>query len=172
MNIRDAIRAIVATQAAMEITAPKQVKVAKAWNYQPPQMETLVAALPAWTNSWDLVREEGSNAATRRRYYTVHMQLHVAQATNGDDSLAADIATAFMEVVHTAFGSRNAAGEGGVTLYGDVAGVQQPTVSLHGFPRGGSPTLALLGDGPVRTIGLDLFLDISIADGGPAGGYS
>lgn len=159
VNIRDAIRAIVAVQESLEITVPTTVKAKKAFPYSPPQNEVITANLPAWTNGWELTGVDRPSGDVSFRYYTVHMQLHVAQATNGDDSRAADIATAFMEAIHTALESKNAAGIGGMKLVGEVGGVLVPTVEGHDRLRG---VLTALGDPPSRTIGLDLFLDLQI----------
>lgn len=162
-TIRDVINALVVVQGGLEITVPRPVKVAKAWNYSPPQNESLASALPAFTNSWDMLPIERMGGQGRWRRYAIHMQFYAAQVTRGDDSLAADIATAFEDSIETALGQRNAAGLGGYFLYGDVGGEIVPTIQQQ-IIRGGSPTLAILERGGAGYVGLDLFLDVALED--------
>lgn len=160
MNIYDALRAVVAVQKSIAIDAPRALAVREAWFSRPPQNEVILANLPCWTNDWDFLREE-RHGSLREQFYAVVMQLHVARSTNGDNSLAAELATAFLPPTLEAFGARNAAGLGGITLVGLVDGALASTVTYTNI-RGGSPTLGLLD--PPGTIGLSLVLEIGMSD--------
>ena len=162
MKIENAMKAIVAVQESIAITSPRPMQVHKAWLSAPPQGQLLVASLPCWTNTWDFVGETRFGML-RQMSYLVSMRLHVAQATDGDNSLSAELALAFLDPILTAFGQRNAVtGLGGITMRGDVGGTIVPTVS-HQNIRGGSPTLAIF-EGAPRTIGLDLVLEVEMSD--------
>lgn len=161
MKLEYAMRALVAVQETIEIASPP-LKVRKAWLSAPPQSQSLLAQLPAFTNTWDFVNEE-RNGVLRRMSYLVNMRLHVAQATDGDNEIAAEIALAFLDPILTAFDVTNATtGLGGMQLKGVVDGAIVPTVTYQNI-RGGSPTLAVFGD-QVRTIGLDLLMEMELND--------
>ena len=163
MNIYTAMKALVAVQESVSITLPQPVAVKKAYLSMPHQSQSMTL-LPCWTNSWDFVREE-RHGALRTMAYIVNMRLHVARVTAGSNDIAAEIALAFLDPILTAFGSTNANlnGIGGVTLMGDVNGTVQSTVT-HQNIRGGSPTLAVFGEGDARTIGLDLICEMEMSD--------
>ena len=163
VNIYNAVTALVAVQESIALDDPP-VRVRRAYAVAPPQMETIAAALPAWTNTWRFLNEVPSGAL-RRRAYEINMRLHVALAASGDNSRATDLALRFLEAVHVAFGQKNADGIGGLTLVGDVGGVLVPTVSVATLRGTGGDTVAVFGEGSVRTIGLDLVLDIEVSDG-------
>ena len=162
MNIYDALKAIVEVQKSISISTPTPVAVQNAYLTSPPQNVT-PSMFPYWTNSWDFVREDRQSNTLRHMTYLVEMRLHVGRATTGDNSVLAERATAFLDAVLTAFGSVNAAGLGGVTMKGMVSGAIQPTVSSQNI-RGGVPTLALMGEGEARTIGLQLVCEIELFD--------
>ena len=162
MNIYTAMKSLVAVQESIAITLPRPTAVKKAYLSVPSQSQSVVTMLPCWTNSWDFVREE-RHGALRTMAYLVNMRLHVARVTQGDNAIAAEIALAFLDPILTAFGSVNASGIGGVTLIGDVAGTLTSTVT-HQNIRGGSPTLAVFGEGDARTIGLDLICEMEMSD--------
>ena len=145
MNIRDALEQITVIQLAMAITSPVAIAVKKAWKFLPPQ-NVLIPELPAWTNSWDMIREE-RGIGMRVQFYVVHMQLFVARMTV-EDERSFDIATAFMEQVITDF-------DADISLAGNVTEARI---------RGGSPTLAGLDRGNERFVGLDLFLDLEMKE--------
>ena len=159
-TILDAMRAIRAVQVGIAITDPEPRRVKVAYLTQPHQAETLVANLPCFTNNWDFLAET-RHGNLRELTYLVHMQLHVAQATNGDNSRSAEIATAFFDPILTAFGQVNSAGLGGITMRGLVAGTVVPTVTFTNI-RGGSPTMGRLD--PPGTIGLDLILELTVSE--------
>jgi uncharacterized membrane protein YdfJ with MMPL/SSD domain len=162
VKLETAMKALVAVQESIEITSPRIMKVQKAWLSAPPQSQSLVAQLPAFTNSWDFVQET-RNSVLRRMTYLVNMRLHVAQATEGDNELAAELALAFLDPILTAFDKKNTiTGLGGMTLAGVSEGVIAPTVTYQNI-RGGSPTLAIFGEN-VRTIGLDLLMEMELND--------
>lgn len=161
-TIVDAMHALVAVQEVISITSPEPRQVKKAWPFVPPQNQVVTANMPCWTNAWDFVRET-RHSSLRYLEYTVNMRLHVGQATAGDNSKLAEIALAFLPPTLTAFGQKNGAGLGGITLHGDVNGTVVPTVTYQNI-RGGSPTLGVFGDGEARTIGLDLFLDLQVSE--------
>ena len=162
MKLEYAMKALVAVQESIEIAEPVPMRVRKAWLSAPPQSQVLVARLPAFTNTWDFVSEE-RNSVLRRMTYLVNMRLHVAQATDGDNERAAELALAFLDPILTAFDTTNSvSGLGGMQLKGEVGGVIVPTVTYQNI-RGGSPTLALFGEG-VRTIGLDLLMEMELND--------
>ena len=147
MNIRDAMDRIVAIQEAMTISdAPIDVSVKTAWKYVPPQ-STLMPELPAWTNSWTLIREDRF-ISMRVQIYTVQMQLFVAKLSAEDD-VSFDIATAFMTSIVDDF-------DADVSLNGTVTEARL---------RGGPDTLAILDRGGDRFAGLDLFLDLEMKEG-------
>lgn len=156
-DLLDVMNAVVAVQESLAITSPEPKQVRKAWPYSPPQNQAL--ALPAWTNSWDYIEQKNMGQGGRSASYALHMQFYAGQATNGDDSKIAAIATAFMPQIRVAFGRKNAQGIGGIQLYGDVNGSLVATVNSATL-RGGAPTLALLERGGLAYIGLDLFLDV------------
>lgn len=160
-SIYQAMEAIVAVQKGISITLPEPRTVARAFLTSPHQGETV--PVPCFTNSWDFVAET-RNGMVRYLDFTVNMRLHVARATEGDTSKNAEIATAFLDPILTAFGKTNATtGLGGIQLKGSVGGVTTPTATYTNI-RGGSPTLAIFGDGAERTIGLDLFLEVRLTD--------
>ena len=162
MKLETAMKALVAVQESIEIASPRVMRVQKAWLSAPPQSSALVAQLPAWTNSWDFVGED-RGVSLRRMHYLVNMRLHVAQATDGDNELAAELALAFLDPILTAFDKKHAiTGLGGMTLAGVTEGVISPTVTYQNI-RGGSPTLAIFGEN-VRTIGLDLLMEMELND--------
>lgn len=161
VTIIDAMHALVAVQEAIAITSPEPRTVKKAWPFVPPQNQVVTANMPCWTNAWDFVRET-RHPSLRSLDYTVNMRLHVGQATAGDNAKIAELALAFLPAVLTAFGQKNGAGHGGITLAGVVSGAIVPTVTYQNI-RGGSPTLGVFGD-DVRTIGLDLFLDLQVSE--------
>ena len=145
MNIRDAMGRITVIQERMAVTVPVAISVKKAWKYVPPQ-NVLMPELPAWTNSWDMIREE-RGIGMRVQFYVVHMQLFVARMTV-EDERSWDIATAFMEQVITDF-------DADISLAGNVTEARV---------RGGSPTRAKLDRGNEQYVGLDLFLDLEMKE--------
>lgn len=158
-DILDVIDAVVATQEAITATRPSfgTIAVKKAWPYSPPQGQLVVP--PAFTNSWDLGERRTGPSQNLDLTYVIHMQFYAGQATNGDDSRTAAIATAFMPAIQAAFGQRNADGYGGFQLYGLVGETLQATCTIATL-RGGTPTLAVIERGGAAYIGLDLFLDV------------
>lgn len=145
MNIKAAVAKLIVLQAGLAITSPVTSSVKKAWPYVPPQ-NALLPELPAFTNSWDLVREDRF-IDMRVQLYTVQMQLFAADAAIEQDR-GADIASAFMEQLVDAL-------DADITLDGSV--------TSHNL-RGGSPTLAILRRGDRPYIGLDLFLDLEMKE--------
>lgn len=146
MNIRNALTNLIVIEAGLTITVPLTRAVVKAWPYFPPQ--TIVfSGIPAWTNSWDLTREERHPGGFREQFYTIHMQFYAAEIGIEQD-MGADIATAFMDKLLTAL-------DADITL-GD-------TITDH-IIRGGSPTLAVLERAGKPYIGLDLFMDAILKD--------
>jgi len=161
-TIRDTLNALTVVQAGLSVEQPRPSKVARAYPYSPPQSVSLAASLPCFTNSWDLQPVDRISVG-RWRNYSIHMQLYAGQATAGDDSAVADLATAYEDAIQQALGQRNTDGLGGLFLYGDVGGAIVPTVNRHQL-RGGQPTLAILERGGQSYIGLDLFLDVQVHD--------
>jgi hypothetical protein len=145
MNIADAITKLIVIQKALTISDPSSQTVKKAWNYFPPSSAAL-PEIPAWTNSWDLLRVE-RHIGLRIQWYTVHMQFF-AGPVEAEAEVFADIATSFMASLVT-------------DLDADVTLGQ--SVTNH-FLRGGSPTLAILERAGKGYIGLDLFLDLEMKD--------
>ena len=160
-TILDAMRAIRATQVGIAITDPAPIAVKTAYLTRPPQAETITANLPCFTNSWDFVGET-RHGNLRELAYTVNMQLHVADATKGDNSRHAEVATSFLDAILAAFGAVDSVtGLGGIQMRGDVGGTIVPTATYTNI-RGGSPTLGLLD--PPGTIGLDLILELTVSE--------
>lgn len=145
MNIKAAIAKLILTEATLAITSPVTSSIKKAWPYFPPQ-NVLLPELPAFMNSWDLVREDRF-IDLRVQIYTVNMQLYAAKATIEQDR-GADIASAFMEQLVDAL-------DADITLAGSV--------TSHNL-RGGSPTLAILERAGDSYIGLNLFLDLEMKE--------
>lgn len=160
-NIHQVMKSIVAVQERVSISSPEPRTIARAYMTGPHQGQSLT--MPCFTNSWDFVGET-RNGMVRYLDFVVNMRLHVARAADGDNSKHAEIATAFLDPILTAFGKTNAnTGLGGIQLKGDVAGSIVPTATYTNI-RGGTPTLAVFGDGDSRTVGLDLLLEVRLTD--------
>ena len=143
MDIRTALTNLIAIQAAVTITVPGAHTVAVAYKYFPPQ-DVAVAEI-FFQNDWALVTEERLNGM-HRQHYIVHSQLFV---TESDMDQAADIATAMMADYVDRL-------DADITLGGAVTNSEL---------RGGSPTMGTLRRGSLEYMGLDLFLDLILAEG-------
>lgn len=149
MDIRSVITAVAALQAAISISSPAALTVAKVWPYFPPQ-SIAIADSPVFLNEWVFNREDRTTNGLRQQYYTNHMQLFVYDA---DSDSAADIATAFMDAIVTAFDAHE-------TLSGTAF-----RSKLRGSGGGNRPAIfPAIWDG-VTFIGLDLYLDIELTEG-------
>ena len=156
MTIYAALKDLIETQRSIRVAGDPVLFAVENAFLIPPPTEALQGALPCWTNVVRFNAEERMQQAGRWRTYTVNMRLHVALAGEHDDE-AAWLALAALEACHTAFGSQNDLGHGGVTLGGNC--------TTSRFRGTGSDTLVLFQG--VGTIGLDLLLDIEIKDAGP-----
>ncbi len=145
MDIRTAMASIIVVQAALAITDPITASVAEAWKYRPPGKMAL-NSFPVFMNEWTFVGEKRANSL-REQEYTVHMQLAV---NDSDADQAADIASAFHVALIDAF---------------DADVKLNNTVTRQSI-RGGNPTLANLEFAGPNYIGLDLFMDIVMSEGG------
>lgn len=160
-TIYQAMQSIVETQKGIAIASPEVLQVRNAFLTSPHQSEVVPPL--SFTNSWDFVAET-RNGMVRYLDFVVNMRLHVAVATDGSNARAAEVATAFLDPILTAFGQADATtGLGGIQLKGVVNGSIVPTATYTNI-RGGTPTLAVFGDGPSRTIGLDLILEVRLTD--------
>lgn len=149
MNIRDVIAAVNVIQAAITISSPSSIAVAKVWPYFPPQ-SVAVSESPAFFNEWIFVREDRTTNGMRQQYYTDHMQLFVYDA---DSDRAADIATAFMAAIVDAFDAEE-------TLNGTAF-----RTKLRGSGGGNRPAIFPVKWDNFTFIGLDLYLDIELTEG-------
>lgn len=145
MSFLAALDNLIVLQASVSITDPLSLSIKKAFAFVPPQ-SVILPDLPAWVNAWDLVREE-RHVGLRVLFYTVSMQLFVAEASLEQDRMAR-AASAFMEALVNKLDTD-------VTLGGQVA-----EASL----RGASPTLAILERAGKGYIGLNLLLDLEIKE--------
>jgi hypothetical protein len=149
VNIRDAILAVAGYQAAIAISSPAVIQVAKVWPYFPPQ-SVAIADSPAFINEWIFDKEVRTTNGLRQQFYTDHMQLFVYDA---DSNQAADIATAFMEAIVDTFDAHETLGGAAFRTH------------LRGSGGGNRPTLFPVTWAGYTFIGLDLFLDVELTEG-------
>lgn len=147
MGIREAINAIAAKQEAMVLPAgtfdwhSQPIGINAVYKYgAPAEAETPDA--PCWFNSWTLEQVQKPNSTLTETFYDVRMQLAVYDA---DQNRAAEIASAFMDLVLTAFNTDP-------TLGGAIS---------NSNIEGASPTLVQF-EFNEKCIGLDLHLKVNI----------
>lgn len=146
MDILSAMLKVRSIQESITVANPSQsgndIKVLKAWLTRPPQ-KVVLTDFPCFINSWTF-NGETRQSILREQSYSVHMQLLINDA---DWDRAALIATAFMPAIVKAFDTN-------VTL---------DTTVVRTTLRGGNPTLGAVTLDKTY-IGLDLYLDLSMAD--------
>lgn len=147
MDIATALTRLATMEKALTISAPIAASI-KRVHTLPPNRGQALADTPCWINSWQLSRIEsglGGAAGPRHEYYAVHAQLFVSDA---DINRAASIATAFLPKFIEALNADYTLGDAVLTAE----------------LRGGDPTLALLEWGGQSYAGLDLFVDLDLAN--------
>lgn len=142
-TIASALDRIVTLQNGLAITTPVAASISTAYKY-PPDPATAFPNTPCFVNTWTFDREE-RGASQRRLFYTVRMQLFVA---NADPARAADIATAF----HVQLGNSL---DADVTLNGAVTEASR---------RGEDPTLVRAEWADRSYVGTDEFVDLVIVE--------
>ena len=167
--IDDALQAIVQTQVRISIAEPI-ARVVKAAYLHVPEVETIANMLPCFTNTWQLTDVAPLPGPVVWESYSVNMRLHVAFARDPRE-MAARQAAQFMGAIVDAFVDATQPprldGYGGLKLIGEFDGVLRATCDTSKL-RGGNPTFAVFGEenSPVRTIGLDLHLDLEFHHAG------
>jgi hypothetical protein len=147
MNIRATCAYLATLLEGLEITDPMPARIKRCWRFIPPA-RMAIADFPCAMLGYEL-QAVHFGSAIRQKNYSIHIQLLAGRAEVEAD-IAADIASAFLEALHDALSSHQRLGG---------------TASVIRELRGASPeTLTVLEWAGVAFVGLDLFLEVTLAE--------
>ena len=142
LSIRSALDRICVVEAALTITDPETLAIARCYKYLPPRDGVIEAN--SFMHSYALVDVTHSINGTRKQLYVVRSQFWCG---NPDKDRAADISTAFLEKWVDAFSND-------LTLNG--------AASMLKFAGSTPATLVDLDYGNLHSIGLELALQVTL----------